>query len=69
MPKTSDEYRQTMYWPMENLAIALESCGFKHEGLDDSELVEIATRKMKTLFEMILATGMSRGLLEAVMKE
>lgn len=69
MPETNNNYRDNMEWPMENLALALKSCGFDRQQLDDSELVDVATRKIKTLFEMVLATGMSRKLLEAVMKE
>lgn len=52
---------------MEQLAIAM----FGNTGREyiDSELVEQASRKIKTLKKMILATGFNEVMLDAIMEE
>lgn len=67
--KILQEYRDNMEWPAECLSIQLDNIGFKGEGLLDHELVEVATRKLKVMYSMLLASGMNEKLLKAVMSE
>ena len=62
------DYRADMDWPIEELGSALASLGFKREQLSDAELVQVATRKLRTLHE-IAQTVLTPGILAAVMKE
>ena len=61
------KYRSKMDGLMEQLAIAM----FGNTGREyiDSELVEQASRKIKTLKKMILATGFNEVMLDAIMEE
>ena len=63
------DYKNRMDFPMENLAITLDSIGLKKEGLLDHELVEIAAKKLATMHKMLLAAGISKGILDAIMSE
>lgn len=63
------EYRDKMDFPMEMLNTALVSMGFDVNGHPDSEVVEIATRKLRTLHKLVLAGGMNPKMLEAIMAE
>ena len=62
-------YRNNMDLPMEILASTLGELGWGGEGATDSEVVEVATRKLRTLHRMLLSTGMSADLLKAIMAE
>jgi hypothetical protein len=53
---------------LEGLALCLDNMGFEGVGLTDAQLVDVATNKLRTLYDMILATGMNRDLLRAVIK-
>jgi len=53
---------------MENLAVSLWGADGP-EGLQDHEIIEIAARKIIMLRKMILATGFSEKMLEAVMDQ
>ncbi len=64
----TQEYRENMEFPMEELADTLSEMGMKRDCLTDPELVTIATRKLKTL-RLIAATVMNEDLLKAVMAE
>ena len=61
-------YRDKMEFPMENLAIQLEKIGFMDRKNDD-ELVEVAARKLSTLYKMLLASDVNEKILKAVMAE
>lgn len=66
------EYRDNMEVPMELLAMSMGELGILHDdnaGLMDHEMVELATRKLRVMHKMLLATGMSEALLKAVMSE
>ena len=62
------EYRESMDFPMEELATTLHSLGYKVEHLSDPELAKVATAKLKMLHK-IAATVMNEDLLKAVMAE
>ena len=62
-------YRDKMDPYIEELGATLGDLGYTKEGLDDYMLVEAATRKLKTLHSMLLAAGMTEGILKAVMAE
>lgn len=62
-------YRDTMDPYIEELGATLGDLGFAKEGLTDAMLVEVAIRKLKTLNSMLIALGMSKELLKAVMEE
>lgn len=64
-----EEYRSSLDPACENLALTLKELGFTRQGLKDSELIEVAARKMKTMHSMLLAAGLSRGILDAVIAE
>lgn len=64
----TQEYRENMEFPMEELAATLSEMGLERQHLTDAELVTIATRKLKTL-RLIAATVMNEDLLKAVMAE
>lgn len=63
------QYRDMMDPYIEELGATLGDLGYTKEGLDDYMLVETATRKLKTMYAMLLATGMNEKLLKAVMAE
>lgn len=63
------EYRDRMDLPIEILGITLAEFGWKGEGMDDHEIVEIATRKLRTLHTMVLATKFNPEMLKAIMAE
>lgn len=65
----NEEYKVEMDLPMEGLAVMLSNLGFDGEPHNDAYLIEVATRKIKTLYEMILATKFSPEMLRAIMKE
>lgn len=65
---SNDEYRDHMECPMESLAFVLDGMGVT-EAMSDAELVEFATKKLKTLYKMLLASGMQEGLLKTIMSE
>jgi len=51
------------------LSFTLQDLGvYTLEGCTDSELLEIANRKLRMLFELSLAAGVSREILEAAMR-
>ena len=62
------KYREELEWPMEELAMFLDDAGVKANNLDDYEIIQIATRKLKMLHK-IAATTMNEELLKAVMAE
>ena len=68
-PESLQAYRDNMDLPMEILASTLGELGWGGEGAADSEVVEVATRKLRTLHSMLLASGLNAGLLKAVMAE
>lgn len=66
---TSDtQYRNEMEFPMEELASVLADLGFKKERLDDYELVQIASRKLKSL-GAIAKLQLSEGLFEVLIND
>ena len=67
--KDLEEYRSIMDFPMEELASQLSAMGFERKRLEDHELVSVATRKLKTLHAMLIATGMHKDMIAAVMSE
>lgn len=62
-------YRDTMDPYIEELGVTLGELGHTKDGLDDYMLVEAASRKLKALHSMLLASGMSKEMLKAVMAE
>ena len=62
------DYRSKMDCACEGLAIKLGELGAE-KPRDDHELVEVATKKLDTLFEMLKAAGLNEGILRAVMAE
>ena len=62
------DYRGKMDCACEALAIKLGELGIETPR-DDHELVEIASKKLGTLFEMLKAAGVTEGILRAVMAE
>ena len=62
-------YRNHMDMPVEMLASTLGEMGMESEGLSDYEVVEIATRKLRTLHGMVLASKISPELLKVIMAE
>lgn len=61
-------YRDKMEFPMEELAAAMFGVCDQGEPMEDHEIVSKAAAKINMLKQMILATGMSKGLLDAAMK-
>lgn len=62
-------YRNNMDLPMEILASTLGELGWKGEGAADGDVVDVATRKIRTLHKLVLAGGMNPKMLEAIMAE
>lgn len=62
---TEIEYRDAMEFPMELLAGTLDEMGFK-DRLHDHELVTVAAKKLKMFHDMLVATGMNRDLMMAI---
>lgn len=60
-------YRNVMYPVIENLAITLDSLGYTKAGSTDAELVAAATKKLKLLHSMMVASGFNTKLLEVIM--
>ncbi len=65
---TAEQYRTKVSDAVKLLAHTLTVLGFDAEGVPDDELIEITTRRLRTLHAM-LATSVAEGLLKAVMKE
>ena len=66
---TSDtQYRNEMEFPMEELASVLADLGFKKERLGDAELVQIASRKLKSL-GAIAKLQLPEGLFEVLIND
>ena len=63
------QYRDNMDPVIEELGATLGDLGYTREGLRDSELVEVAARKLRTLHAMLLAAGLHENMLKAVMAE
>ena len=63
------DYQGSMDPYMEELGSVLSDLGYTKDGLSDPQLVEAASRKLKTLYNMLLSTGMNEQLLKAVMAE
>ena len=63
------DYRSKMDVATEALAMKLVELGVSDKPKDDDELVDVATRKIGTLFEMLKASGLNEGILRAVMAE
>lgn len=63
------EYRESLDLPMEDLTVALYGFG-DGDGVpkEDWEIVERAAIKIKMLKEMILAAGLTEGLLKVCME-
>jgi hypothetical protein len=57
-----------MEFPMEELASVLADLGFKKERLSDHELVQIASRKLKSL-GAIAKLQLSEGLFEVLIND
>lgn len=66
---TEETYRDRMDGSMEGLSLTLKSLGWKGEGLPDNEIVDVAGAKLRVLFDMLHAAGLSKGILRAVMGE
>ena len=67
---TDDEYRFAMWGPMERLATEIWGAGGNAaQQLSKPEIVDAATKRIKTLKEMILATGFNRDMLNLIMRE
>lgn len=61
-------------WALEELLIKLREMGYDSNNLVDvcpfdTHLIEVATRKLGVMYNMLLATGMSEKLLKAIMSE
>lgn len=63
------KYREDMDWRMEELGAILSDIGYDKERQMDYELVEAASRKLKTMYKMLLTTGIDEKLLKACMSE
>jgi hypothetical protein len=63
------QYRDNMDPVIEELGVTLGDLGYTKEGLRDSELVEVATRKLRTMHKLLLCSGMNENILKAVMAE
>ena len=70
-PNTTDEeYRDAMECPMEDLCVAMYGVGSdKDSHFTDAQYVEKAARKITMLKNMLIASGVSEGLINAVMEE
>ena len=63
------QYRDNMDPVVEELAVTLGDLGYTKERLQDRELVEVATRKLKILHSLLLAAGLHENIVKAVMAE
>ncbi len=64
------QYRDNMECPMEDIAVALWGVGDSGPvSLSDSQIVELAARKISMLKKMLMATGFNEKMLAAVMEE
>lgn len=63
------KYRDNMDPVIEELGATLGDLGYTQEGLRDSELVEVAARKLRLMHKLLLAAGMNANILKAVMAE
>lgn len=61
------DYRDRMEGPMEGLAHVLDSFGIT-VAMGDSEMVAFATGKLKMMHEMLIAAGITPGILAAALK-
>lgn len=68
MEQNTQDYRDKMVFPMKSLKYALMDLGYD-SGIEneDHELVDVAAKKLNMLYEMLLATGISKNLLKAAM--
>lgn len=63
------DYRARLDVATESLGMKLIEIGVPDRPLDDDQIVELAARKLGTLFKMLQAAGLSDGILRAVMEE
>jgi len=61
------EYRSRVDCACEGLAMTLGDIGIT-EAHDDDKLIEIASAKLKMLFDMLLAAGLNENLLKAAVR-
>ena len=62
-------YQDLMDTPMQNLAAELFGVSGKGKKLEDHEVVEHATRKIRLLKSFMIGFGIKEGLLQAMMEE
>ena len=60
-------YRERLNKPLQDLAEELHNVGDK--SMNDSELVKLATKKIRELKKLLLSCNMSENILNAIMKE
>lgn len=64
------EYRKRMDLPMENLANEVLPIDGRADGAaSDDEIVELAFKKIQMLRRMLVAAGVSKAMVDAVMAE
>ena len=66
------EYQDAMECPMEDLCVAMYGLGKTSDvdsNLTDAQYVEKAARKITLLKRMLVSTGLSADLLQAIMEE
>ncbi len=67
---TEQSYEDRVGAAIDILSDALEELGYHHHvGAGHEEIVEVATRKLKTLFHLCRAAGLSDHLMTAIMAE
>ena len=66
--KQLEKYKDNLDMPMEGLAVELYGV-LGDRQLGDPEIVEHATKKIRMLKKMMLATGFSESMLQACMEE
>lgn len=64
-----EEYRTSLGFPLENLAISLWGVTGGPVGLQDYELVEVAARKIETLKKLVLGSGFSKEMLKIILED
>lgn len=67
--ETLKEYRSNMDHPMEMLGIEMAALGWKGEGVLDHDMVMLAISKLKLLHRTLIANGMKKEVVEALMQE
>jgi hypothetical protein len=65
---TDRDYRSRLDPAVEHLGITLVELGDKNDPVDDDVIVTRAAFKLKMLYDMLLAAGVSEGILNAAMR-